>query len=105
MDEQITTQSSSKKEKLFKKQLGLSKDSNEHIRYVTYRNADNRVKQHAKKTYYAELVVKHQNNAKELWKIINEVSHEDNDKKLNYKLTGTKWDKNRRSYKDWISFQ
>ena len=47
---------------------------------MTYRNADNRVKQHAKKTYYAELVVKHQNNAKELWKIINEVSHKDNDK-------------------------
>ena len=66
--------------KLFKKQIGLSKDSPEHIRYLKYRNMFNRVKLLAKKSYYKELIDQHKDNARKLWSIVNDLSCKSNDK-------------------------
>ena len=63
--------SSKRKQKLYLKFLKQKTYKNEK-RYKNYKNIFERVKQRSKKNYFANLLTKHQNNAKKLWQTIKE---------------------------------
>ena len=71
---------SKKCSELFKKQIGKKKDSVDRLRYLRYRNTFNVVNINTKRSNYSNLVTEHQNNAKNLWGKLNELTGKCNDK-------------------------
>ncbi len=66
--------------KLFKKTIGKDKSHVTVQRYNTYRNAFNKLKREAKKSYYNSKIQEFKNSSSKLWGILNEVIGKKNDK-------------------------
>ena len=57
--------------RLYKQQIGLSKDSLKYKNYAEYRNEYNSLKRNAKKSYYSARIEEFRNDSKKLWGLIN----------------------------------
>ena len=64
---------SRKCEKVFKKSIGKSKDSEVYQRYLDYRNVFNKTKRHSKELYYNNLLSQFGDNICKTWKIVNTI--------------------------------
>ena len=60
--------------------VGLNKNSEEYVDYLTYRNTYNKLKRIAKQTFYDNKIRENMNNNYQLWKILNEVIGKKHDK-------------------------
>ena len=67
-------------QKLFKKQIGVSKESPKHTRYVEHRNLYNYLKRKAKQQYYSEVFEKHKSDVRNTWRELNRLIAKSNDK-------------------------
>ena len=65
--------SSYEKDKLYKKALGLGKDSQRYQLYINYRNRYNSLKRTAKFKYYSDKITEYKTNSKRLWQILNKL--------------------------------
>ena len=57
--------------RLYKQQLGQSRNSTKYTKYAEYRNEYNRLKRHAKRSYYSIKIEEFRNDSKKLWGLIN----------------------------------
>ena len=67
-------------QKLFKKQIGVSKESPKHTKYVEHRNLYNYLKRKAKQQYYSEVFEKHKSDVRKTWRELNRLIAKSNDK-------------------------
>ncbi len=72
--------SSSMQDKLYKKSLGKDKSHPDAILYTSYRNNFNRLKRLAKHNYYNDKIATFRNNSCKLWRVLNEIIGQKNDK-------------------------
>ena len=72
--------SSHKLDKLYKLKLKHPKTHPQHIKYIQYRNAYNKLKRQAKQIYYDRLLTSYENDIKRTWKVINTLIGKQNDK-------------------------
>ena len=67
-------------DKKFKKVCGLPKDDDRFTAYKNYRNFFNSLKRRAKHSFYTSKITAFKNNAKQLWKLLKEITGKANDK-------------------------
>ncbi len=72
--------SSAVQDKLYKKTIGKDKSHPDVILYSSYRNNFNRLKRFAKKEYYNDKIATFRNNSSKLWRVLNEIIGQKNDK-------------------------
>jgi hypothetical protein len=66
--------------RLFKKSIGKPKHDPKHIEFVKYRNMYNTLKRITKRTHYADLFHKYQNDIRNTWKVLKSLVGRNNDK-------------------------
>jgi hypothetical protein len=66
--------------KLYRKSLGKPKMNIQYTQYITYRNCFNKIKQTAKKNYYAQLFKDFKNDTKKTWNLVRSMIGKSNDK-------------------------
>jgi hypothetical protein len=72
--------SSNKLQKLYRKQLKVSKEHEFHKHYVNYRNLYNTIKRSTKQNYYEQMLNQNKSNLKKTWQILNTLIGKCNDK-------------------------
>jgi hypothetical protein len=65
--------SARKRDTLYKKSIGKGRDSASYARYLVYRNKYHTIKRCAKKSYYAHLLRRYDNDIRKTWKLINTI--------------------------------
>ena len=73
-------QSSRTLDKLYRKQLGKSKEHPSHINFITFRNVYSGLKRQHKRNYYSDLFKTYSNDIKKQWQILRKIIGKENDK-------------------------
>ena len=69
-----------KQKQLYKKTLIRNASVNDQIRYKEYRNKLGHILRRAKEEYYKNICTEYKKNTAKLWKMINKITHNMNDK-------------------------
>ena len=66
--------SSRKRNLMYRKTVGKSRDSISYERYLRYRNMYNSTKKHAKHAYYDDLLTRYHNDIRKTWQVLNTIT-------------------------------
>jgi hypothetical protein len=69
-----------KRNNLYRKTVGKSRDSSDYTKYVKYRNLYNSLKRCARKSYYTQLLTDYEHDIRKTWKVLNTIIGKTSDK-------------------------